>query len=526
MTSTYEMPEESPQEQETAPLPEPNGRDATTDAADDPPLAEGVSDHNRWLATVLASINDGVIATGPDGRIRLINPVAGALTDWKEGEAIGRSLEDVFRIRDEVTGEPRESPVTTVLREGKVVGIANHAVLVSRNGTERPIDDTGAPILGDDGSILGVVLCFRDVIPRRQAETARARLADIVESSNDAIIGEDCDGTIISWNEAAHQIFGYTAEEAIGRSIMMLAPPDLPDEIPGLIAAVRRAERVEHFRTHRVHKDGSIIDVSVTLSPICDALNRVVGVSKIARDISREKRVEEVLRASEVRLKDLTRRLMSVQEDERRRLSRELHDEIGQTLAAVKINLQLSVMHPEAAAPRLEESMSIVEELFQRVHSLALDLRPSMLDNLGLVAALRWYVDRYSQRTGLAGHLRLDSEKIHVDPEIGTVCFRVLQEALTNIARHARASRYDVELLKNSCGLELVIRDDGCGFEPSRALRAASRGANLGLTGMIERVESVGGTIEIISAPGKGTEIQVSFPSAMPTLPAAGVIAQ
>jgi PAS domain S-box-containing protein len=170
---------------------------------------EALRGQARWLETVLESVSDGLIATGADGHIRLMNSAAQTLTGWRMGEAVDRPLEEVFRIVDETTRWPLECPGVTVLREGRVVELANHAVLLARDGTERPITDGGAPIRDEDGSILGGVLCFHDVSLRRQGELAVARLAAIVESSEDAIIGEDLDGHIISWNEGAHRIYGW-----------------------------------------------------------------------------------------------------------------------------------------------------------------------------------------------------------------------------------------------------------------------------------------------------------------------------
>jgi signal transduction histidine kinase len=144
---------------------------------------------------------------------------------------------------------------------------------------------------------------------------------------------------------------------------------------------------------------------------------------------------------------------------------------------------------------------------------MALDLRPSILDDLGLVAALGWYVGRHAQRTGLQGRFIADPEDLGADPEIETVCFRVTQEALTNVARHAQATRFSVELLQHAGGLQLVVRDDGIGFDPQAALRPASRGTSLGLAGMRERVELVGGRIAFVSEPAAATEIQVDFPN-------------
>jgi signal transduction histidine kinase len=228
------------------------------------------------------------------------------------------------------------------------------------------------------------------------------------------------------------------------------------------------------------------------------------------------------LRAEQERLQVLSRQLLQAQETERRRIARELHDEIGQVLTAVKINLQAlqRAAAPAAPHPGLQESMAIVDRAVQQVRNLSLDLRPSLLDDLGLVAALRWYVDRQSARAGYHGQLIADPPDLTVPPDVATTCFRVAQEALTNVVRHARAKRVRVELRREDGALQLVVRDDGIGFDVAGASRRAARGASLGLLGMQERVQLVGGQMELESAPGHGTEVRVSLPLAAAAAPA------
>jgi PAS domain S-box-containing protein len=247
------------------------------------------------LHVTLSSIGDAVIVTDTHGVVSFLNPVAQVLTGWEPREAAGQPLERVFRIFNEDTRLPIEDPVSKVLREGVVVGLANHTVLVDKNGREISIDDSGAPIRGEEGTIAGVVLVFRDVTETRRAMEARLRLAAIVESSEDAIISKNLDGIILSWNEGAERLFGYTSEEMVGRPLSMLVPPDYPDDLPAIMARLRRGERIDHYETVRMRKDGSRVDVSLTISPIKDTEGKIIGASKIARDISPRKRTEAAL---------------------------------------------------------------------------------------------------------------------------------------------------------------------------------------------------------------------------------------
>jgi signal transduction histidine kinase len=231
-------------------------------------------------------------------------------------------------------------------------------------------------------------------------------------------------------------------------------------------------------------------------------------------------RLFEQVRAGRERSQILSQQLMEAQEAERRHLARELHDEIGQALTAVKINLQ-AMQRTATEAPllsRLEESVGIVDRALQQVRNLSLDLRPSLLDDLGLVAALRWYIDRQAQRGGLAAEFVTDPPGLRAPTTLETTCFRVTQEALTNVLRHAKARKVRVELRQSDVELQLRICDDGSGFDVAAARRRAARGGSLGLLGMQERVVLIGGRIDIQSAPGRGSEIDVRFPLA--SLPA------
>jgi PAS domain S-box-containing protein len=243
----------------------------------------------------LSSIGDAVIATDASGGITFMNPVAERLTKWTAQQALGVPLDEVFKIINEFSRRTVENPVTKVIREGVIVGLANHTLLVAKDGMESPIDDSGAPIRGSNDNLTGVVLVFRDVTERRNAEEAALRLAAIVHNSDDAIISKNLDGIITTWNDGATRTFGYTADEMVGKSILTLIPPDLQKQEEEILAKLRRGERLVHFETVRLAKDGRKVPVSLTISPIKDDEDRVIGASKIARDITERKHTEQNL---------------------------------------------------------------------------------------------------------------------------------------------------------------------------------------------------------------------------------------
>lgn len=253
---------------------------------------DALRQQSEWLRVTLASIGDGVITTDADGRVTSLNAVAESLTGWSQTEALGHLLTDIFRIVHEDTRQIVENPAIRALQTGTIVRLANHTVLIARNGEEHPVDDSAAPIRDQSGVTIGSVLVFRDVSERKRTELARAHLAAIVESSDDAIVSKNLDSIILSWNRGAERLFGYTEVEAVGQSITMLIPPERRDEEREILARIVRGEPIEHFETVRVTKSGRRINISLTISPIRNASGVVIGASKIARDVSRRKMLE------------------------------------------------------------------------------------------------------------------------------------------------------------------------------------------------------------------------------------------
>ena len=249
-------------------------------------LEDALTKEKELLATTLASIGDAVIVTDAHGHVTSVNGEAERLLGWKQAELVHRPLSDVFRIVDELSRRPAENPVNRALREGAVVGLANHTILIARDGTEIPIDDSAAPIRQGDGPVLGVALVFRDVTEQRAAQRAQARLAAIVEFSGDAIITKNLNSIIQTWNIGAERLFGYTAEEVIGKPVTIIFPAERLNEEDAILEKLRRGQAVERLETVRVAKDGRKIPVSVSISPLKDAEGNVTGASKIIHDVT------------------------------------------------------------------------------------------------------------------------------------------------------------------------------------------------------------------------------------------------
>ena len=252
----------------------------------------------------------------------------------------------------------------------------------------------------------------------------------------------------------------------------------------------------------------------VTVTPLANEKGTIDQLAGVVRDITERALAGQKKEAYARKLQTLSRRLVEVQETERRRLARELHDEVGQALTVAQMDLQAVLQSPDAgaAAPRLTESLQMVDRVLEQVHDISLNLRPSMLDDLGLESALQWDTNRLAGSAGFQAEFAMESLEHRLDPILETECFRIAQEALTNVVRHAHARKVTIELRTKDGRLHLSVRDDGVGFEVVPVREQAVNGASLGLLSMEERAVLGGGGLEFKSAPGIGTDVQAWFP--------------
>ncbi len=246
-----------------------------------------------WFESILTRLGEGIIAVDRQGRIDFMNPAAETLTGWRGGAAAGRPIDTVVWLVDEATRRRIENPVWAALGGKLEPQGGPHSLLISSEGNETPVDVTASPIDDDPSTVLGAVMVLHDVTERRRVGQVQSRLAAIVDSSEDAIVSKTLEGVVLSWNAAAERLFGYTAGEMVGRPITLIFPTDRLAEEVDFLGRLAKGERIENYDTIRVRKDGTPIDVSVTLSPIRDGSGRIVAVSKIARDVTARKRAEQ-----------------------------------------------------------------------------------------------------------------------------------------------------------------------------------------------------------------------------------------
>ena len=514
--------------------------------------------HAAWVSTTLRSMGDAVIATDGEGRVTFLNPVAETLTGWAREEAKGKPLEHIFVIKNQNTGEMAENPITRVLREGVVVGLANHTVLTAKDGTSRPVADSAAPIKDDDGYIQGVVLVFHDVsekyaaenslresrraqrtaeVALRRAEDTRQVLAAIVESSDDAIIGKTLDGVITSWNQAAERTFGYTADEIVGKHISTLMPPEHSEDTTRILERIRRGERVGHFETKRLTKDGRIIDVSLSVSPIRDADGKIIGASKVVRDITDRKQAEEErerLLATAEAAKSEAESANRMKDDFLATLSHELRTPLNAILGWAKM------LHSgKVDGEDLEEGLSAIERNSQ--------VQAQLIDDLLDISRI------------ISGNLRLEVQRLHLSEIIEAALAAVLpaanakeirihkvldslagpvtgdaarlQQVVWNLLSNAvkftpKGGKVQVLLERVNSHVEISVIDTGIGIKPEFLPHVFDRfrqadatttrrhgGLGLGLSIVKQLVEMHGGSIRAKSpGEGQGATFTVTLP--------------
>ena len=493
-------------------------------------IEQSLRRQSQILEVTLASIGDAVIVTDSRGRLTFLNSVATQLTGWALPEAKGRALSEVFPIINEYTRGAVVDPVSKVLQTGTTVGLANHTVLLSRHGREIPIDDSAAPIRLPDGTLFGVVLIFRDITEQRRTEHAQSWLADIVQSSNDAIVSKTLDGRITSWNPAATRLFGYAPEEIIGQPITTIVPMELHAEEADVLARLGRGERVEHFETARLTKEGRRIEVSLTVSPIRDRHGTIIGASKIARDISERKRAEQTLLEAD-RHKD---EFLAM-------LAHELRHPLAPIHNSVAILCQLGLDRTELRAAcdilqrQVQQMTRLVDDLadVSRIRAGRIDLQAEALELAPLLRTLESSMRPAFESSRQVFALNLPAAPIYVHGDSARllqVFSNVLQNANKYTPTGGRISM-DVE----SIGGEVVVRvrDTGIGiptemlgkiFEPfaqlDRSYRRTRGGLGLGLSVAKRLTELHGGKIDAYSAgEGKGSEFVIRLAECEPPRP-------
>jgi len=397
-----------------------------------------------------------------------------------------------------------------------VVGTSEAETLASFHERER----TYYISAGLASTMIVIVAAFMKAMWSRRKQAlvslaeSEARYRGLLETAPDAVVVVDGAGLIQVVNAETERMFGYRRDELLGKQVGMLVPERFRGSHPQNIAHYMKLPSARAMgggvELWALRKDGSEFPTEITLGPL--RAEQGLSVTSVIRDVTGRKRAMEVLEQSLRRVQALSERVMKVQHEERDRIARELHDELGQTLTALKVNLQMLEPHcaDGEAEGHLTEALMITGRALDQVRGMMLDLRPLGLEDLGLAVVLESHLAKQAETAGwdsrfettLPGRLR---------PELEIACFRVAQEALTNVMRHAHAKHVWVALGLNGGEVQLSVRDDGKGLDVA-VISNISQTGGFGLIGMQERMRQMGGRLAIDSAPGRGTEVRANFP--------------
>ncbi len=489
------------------------------------------------MAGILESAMDAIISIDADQRVALYNAAAEKIFQWPRAAVLGQPLDMLIPARYRAahaghvqrfgqTGmtSRRMGGQSALLGSGQTTlpGLDQPVLLGLRaNGEEFPIEASISQHAEDGSTLFTVIL--RDITERTRAERelarSEARLRSILDSAMEAIITVNQDQHIVLFNRAAEQVFGCTAREAIGAPLDWFIPERFRAQHAALVSDFGNAGPANRrMAAQRIvtglRRNGEEFPIEASISHITEGGNQFYTV--MLRDITEREQSLAALTRSREELREFAAAASSVREQEKSRIARELHDELAQSLTALKMDLNWISAHQPAPAPGMADPLTakiaamntMLATTVAATRRIAADLRPLMLDDLGLLPAVEWLVQGFRSRTGTACTLDIPTPDFELDEPYATAVFRILQESLTNAARHAQANAVRVTLCRDASHVTLVIDDNGRGFATADPRKPAS----YGLMGLRERVSMLNGDLTIDSRPGAGTRIAVQIP--------------
>ena len=457
----------------------------------------------------------------PDGTFRYVSPSCQRITGFSPQEFIQRpSL-----IREVILPIDRE--IWDRHFQESRQGVSSHEIqfrIRRADGQIRWIEHACQSVRSPQGEFLGYRVSNRDVTERKLAEeTARKKDESLAEAQRIAHLGNwhwNIETNELSWSDEVYRIFGLHPQE-FGATYDAFLESVHPGDRDAIREAVKRSladPSTPYGMEHRVVRpDGSERIVHERAELTFDDGGRPIRMIGTVQDITERKRAEELLQRSQEELRRLSTQLLSVQEEERKRIARELHDGIGQSLSALKFHLEnsLQVMKKNSAPGDLQPLESMIPMLrnaIEEVRQMQTDLRPPILDDLGIRATLSWFCREYQRiYSGIRIEQEIEVPENEIPYDLKTVIYRVLQEAMNNIAKHSGANRVRLSLAKRNGWIQLRVEDNGSGFEPRKVLSEERTGYGFGLTSMRERTELSGGSFSIESIEGRGTILQASW---------------
>lgn len=463
----------------------------------------------------------GIILVDVKGRINFGNRHAERIFKLNKKELTSRKFNDkAWQIRD-LDGGPfpdEKLPFHIVKNTRKPVSDIRHAI-IGPKGIKRLLSINAEPLMDEQNNFNGIVAVIEDITERVEADRAlresENKFRMLFENTPSMIILHDMNGHFLDVNQRALDAWGYTKDEFLKMVVSEMDPHFIERDDPKILWAQLNQKANIRFESDIRRKDGSICPIEIMLSKL--SLHGQKVIMAVCRDITEQKKSEKEIQEHRQALQYLSSRLIQTQEEERKRLSRELHDEMGQALTAIKLNiatLQNNLANPktEQFTQLLKETDRLTENLLEEMHHLALELRPNILDDLGLVPALRWYVKQFAKRYDIKVNFQIQSMEKRFPVQHETILYRIIQEALTNIAKYANAKRVTIRLQHSDKAVHASIRDNGRGFDMKEFEARGPDQRGIGLVGMHERVAAVNGIVNVRSQPGKGTTVKITLP--------------
>ena len=484
-------------------------------------LQSGAVESEERLQAIIQSAMDAIITLDDQQRIVLFNAAAEEIFCCARKQAIGAGIDQFIRgrlIPPQAAPAPQatDAPPQGAHAAGAPVRrIGQHLALtgVRSGGAEFPIDASVSQARLRGADMFVVIL--RDITERRQVEAAlrenEQRYRALFSQAMDGIVLLSGNGDLISVNSAFARMHGYSVDELLNMNLRELDTPETLSLAPHRIARVMAGESIG-FEVEHYHKDGHVVPMDVATTGV--NIDGNLFILAFHRDITERRRAEQELRRSQQELRGLSKAANEALEAERRRTARELHDELGQLLTALKMDLESlrAALPPDAPdlSKRAQTMHALLDSTISATRRIAADLRPLMLDDLGLAAALDWLTHNFSNQTGIATDLVIDEAVAQVPEPIASALYRITQESLTNVTKYAHASSAEVRLEQDGEWVRLTVRDNG------RGIAAADHNKNgtFGLLGIRERVMLLAGEVTIEGRPGRGTEVRARIPLA------------
>jgi PAS domain S-box-containing protein len=456
-----------------------------------------------------------VLVLDPEGRIVQFNPYMEQISGYQPREVKGKDWLTTFlpkrdhhRMR-----QVFRAAVSNVVKHGHIYPI------VTKDGQERVIDWYSKPLKDPEGRTTGLLSIGLDITERKKAQDAllesEERYRRIVETAREGIWMVDAGMRTTFVNRQMANMLGYTVQEMLGRSLF-----DSMDEAARVEAEalIQRGwqNTCEQFDFRFRRRDGSVLWAIIGTTSLFNGSGDFMGVLGMVTDITQRKLAEEGLKESEERLRFVSSKLLTTQEEERKRIARELHDSIGSSLSAIKISLENARSRFEqgiVTADSFEVPISWTQHTIEEARRIMMDLRPSLLDDLGIIATINWFCRQYRMiYPSIYIEREIGIEEYEIDESLKIVIFRIMQEAFHNIAKYSKAELVEFSLLKKEDRIEMTIEDNGVGFDLESASAVQNEKRGLGLAGMKERTELSGGAFDINSILDSGTILRASWP--------------